>query len=73
MRYKALVVMFAMVGLIWAITNTLMPYGLKLIIDKAVGPDGARLDFFDIIQPSILCYLLVWFILCLDVRLLFGL
>lgn len=70
MRYKALVVMFAIVGLIWAITNTLMPYGLKLIIDKAVGPDGAGVNFFEMIQPYILFYLLIWIILCLDMRLL---
>ncbi len=70
MRYKTLVVMFAIVGLIWAMTNTLMPYGLKLIIDKAVGPDGVGTNFFEIIQPYILFYLLVWIILCLDMRLL---
>ena len=56
-RYKSLVSMFAIVGLIWAITNTLMPYMLKIIIDKAVGLDGARSTFFHVIQPYVLFYL----------------
>ena len=69
-RYKSLVSMFAIVGLIWAITNTLMPYMLKIIIDKAVGLDGVRSTFFHAILPYILLYLLVWIVLCLDMRLL---
>ena len=69
-RYKSLVSMFAIVGLIWAITNTLMPYMLKIIIDKAVGLDGARSTFFHVIQPYVLFYLLVWIVLCIDMRLL---
>ena len=68
-HYKLLVTLFATVGLIWAITNTLMPYMLKIIIDKAVGLDGVRSNFFHVIQPYILLYLLVWIILCLDMRL----
>ncbi|MFI4955259.1 MAG: ABC transporter ATP-binding protein [Gammaproteobacteria bacterium] len=69
-RYKLLVALFAIVGLIWAITNTLMPYMLKIIIDKAVGFDGVQSTFFHAIQPYILLYLLVWVVLCLDMRLL---
>jgi ATP-binding cassette subfamily B protein len=69
-RYKLLIFMLAIVGLIWAITNTLMPYMLKIIIDKAVGFDGSRSTFLGVIQPYILLYLLVWVILCLDMRLL---
>jgi len=69
-RYKALVSMFAIVGLIWAITNTLMPYVLKLIIDKAVLLDDVRATFIDAVQPYIFLYLLVWVIVCLDMRLL---
>lgn len=70
MRYKAFVAMFAIVGLIWAILNTLMPYGLKIIIDKAVRFSNDGDNFFEVIQPYILFYLLVWIVLCLDMRLL---
>lgn len=69
-RYKLLVTLFAIVGLIWAITNTLMPYMLKIIIDKTVGFDHAQSSFFSMILPSILLYLLVWLVLCLDMRFL---
>lgn len=69
-NYKTQVTVFIVIGLIWAITNTLMPYGLKLIIDKAVTSDGHSADFLKTIQPYILFYLLVWIILCLDMRLL---
>ena len=69
-RYKLWVTLFATVGLIWAITNTLMPYMLKIIIDKVVGFDHAQSSFFPMILPYILLYLLVWIVLCLDMRLL---
>lgn len=69
-RYKLLATLLAITGLIWAITNTLMPYMLKIIIDKAVRLDGVGATFFQVIQPYILLYLLVWIILCLDMRLL---
>ncbi|MDP3706277.1 MAG: ABC transporter ATP-binding protein [Legionellaceae bacterium] len=69
-RYKSLVAMFGIVGLVWAITNTLMPYMLKIIIDKAVGLDGVSTTFFHTVQPYVLLYLLVWIVLCLNMRLL---
>ena len=69
-HYKGLLTLFAFVGLIWAITNTLMPYMLKIIIDKVVGFAGPSSAFFSMIMPYILLYLLVWVVLCLDMRLL---
>ena len=67
-RYKWFVSMLAIAGLIWAITNTLMPYLLKIIIDNAVGLEDTRSVFFDAVQPYILFYLLAWVILCLNMR-----
>ena len=68
--YKAYIAVFVSVALFWAITNTLLPYVIKLIIDKAAGFQGDRLGFFPIIQPYILLYIALWVGLCLDMRLL---
>ena len=60
----------AFVGLFWAITNTVLPYILKIIIDKAVGLEGDKPCVFTAIQPYIFLYILVWISFCLDMRLL---
>lgn len=67
--YKRYLAIFAFVALFWAITNTLLPYILKLIIDKAVATAGDR-SAFALIQPYIFLYIAVWIGLCLDMRLL---
>ena len=67
--YKSYLAIFAFVALVWAITNTLLPYILKIIIDKAVATAGDR-SSFALIQPYIFLYIAVWIGLCLDMRLL---
>lgn len=58
----------AVIGLIWAITNTLLPYILKLIIDHAVNFTGDKSAVFAAVQPYILFYIVVWVGLCIDMR-----
>ena len=68
--YKGYLAIFAFVALFWAITNTLQPYILKIIIDKVAGFQGDKVSAFAAIQPYIFLYIVLWVILCLDMRLL---
>ncbi|WP_043873654.1 ABC transporter ATP-binding protein [Legionella massiliensis] len=68
--YKGYLAIFAFVALFWAITNTLLPYTLKIIIDKATGFQGDKAAAFAAIQPYIFLYIALWIGLCLDMRLL---
>lgn len=68
--YKLYLSIMAFVAIFWAITNTLLPYILKIIIDKVVGFEGDRLSVFAVIQPYIFLYIAIWIGLCLDMRLL---
>ena len=68
--YKGYSAIFAFVGLFWAITNTLQPYILKIIIDKVAAFQGDKVSAFALIQPYIFLYLFLWVILCMDMRLL---
>ena len=68
--YKGYVAIFAFIGLCWAITNTLQPFILKIIIDKVAGFQDNKIEAFGAIQPYIFLYLFLWIILCLDMRLL---
>lgn len=68
--YKGYLAIFAFVALFWAITNTLQPYILKIIIDKVTGFQGDKAAAFAAIQPYIFLYIFLWIILCLDMRLL---
>lgn len=68
--YKLYLFIFAFVGLFWAIINTMLPYVLKIIIDKAVLFHSDKTDSFAHIQPYIFLYISLWIALCLDMRLL---
>jgi ATP-binding cassette subfamily B protein len=68
--YKGYLAIFAFVALFWAITNTLLPYIIKVIIDKVVGFHGEKAAVFTAIQPYIFLYIFLWIVLCLDMRLL---
>ncbi|CEK10384.1 ABC transporter ATP-binding protein [Legionella hackeliae] len=68
--YKFYLTIFAFVALFWAITNTLLPYLLKVIIDEAVNSQGDKLSAFAIMKPYIFLYVALWIGLCLDMRLL---
>jgi ATP-binding cassette, subfamily B, bacterial len=68
--YKGYLAIFAFVALFWAMTNTLQPYILKIIIDKVAGFQGDKVAAFTAIQPYIFLYIFLWIVLCLDMRLL---
>lgn len=68
--YKLYLSVMAFVAIVWAITHTLLPYILKIIIDKAIGFGGAKLSVFTVIQPFIFLYIMIWIGLCLCMRLL---
>lgn len=68
--YKGYIAIFACVALFWAITNTLQPYILKVIIDKVAESQGDKSAAFAAIQPYIFLYIFLWVGLCLDLRLL---
>jgi len=68
--YKGYLAIFAFVALFWAITNTLQPYILKIIIDKVAGFQGDRVAAFSLIQPYIVLYIFLWVVLCVNMRLL---
>jgi ATP-binding cassette, subfamily B, bacterial len=68
--YKGYLAIFAFVALFWAVTNTLLPYILKVIIDKVAGFQGDKVAVFAAIQPFIFLYIFLWIVLCLDMRLL---
>ncbi len=68
--YKGYLAIFAFVALFWAVTNTLQPYILKIIIDKVVSFQGDKVSAFVAIQFYIFLYIMLWGALCLDMRLL---
>ena len=68
--YKGYLSIFALVALFWAITNTLLPYIIKIIIDKAVAFQGHQTAVLPAIRPYIFLYVALWIGLCLDMRLL---
>lgn len=68
--YKNYLAIFAFVALVWAITNTLQPYVLKMIIDKVSEFQGNKAAIFPTIQIYIILYITLWIILSLDMRLL---
>jgi ATP-binding cassette, subfamily B, bacterial len=68
--YRLYLVVFLFIGLFWAIINTLLPYTLKIIIDKIVSFQGDDSSAFLAIQPNIIFYVILWIGLCLNMRLL---
>jgi len=66
--HKWLVFGLLMTGLIWGINNSLTPYVLKLIIDKAVAFEGNKMAVFDAVLPLGIIYILLWTLLVIDVR-----
>lgn len=68
--HKGYLAIFAFVALCWAITNTLQPYTLKIIIDTVAGFQGDKETAFAVIQPYIFLYIFLWVLLSLNLRLL---
>lgn len=68
--YKGLVGMMALVGILWALINTLLPYTLKLIIDHVVSFHGDKSDLLKVVEPYVLAYVGLWVGLCMNMRFL---
>ena len=66
--YKRYMVTFALGGLFLAITNTVLPYTLKIIIDKATEFHGSLTHIFPILQPYIVLYIGLWVFFALNLR-----
>ena len=66
--YRLYLCVFVVVGLLWSIINTLLPYTLKMIIDRIVDVHGDSLLAFNAIKPIILVYVLLWVGFCLNMR-----
>lgn len=60
--------MMAFVGLFWAVTNAVLPYILKLIIDTVVGFQGDKHAVFAAVQPYMALYIIVWMSYGLNMR-----
>lgn len=68
--YKGYLGIFFFVALSWAITNTVLPYVLKMIIDGAAAFQSDKWAAFKAIQPTIFLYLGLWVIFCFLMRVL---
>lgn len=67
-NYKFYVISLLLIGFIWAMINTLVPYTLKVIIDKVVKSDQ---NFsFSLIKHDIAMYIGLWVVFCIVIRLL---
>jgi ATP-binding cassette subfamily B protein len=68
--YKGLISTMAVIGLIWAFINTLLPFTLKLIIDHVVGYQGDKSNLFETTLPYVAGYIALWLGLCVNMRVL---
>jgi ATP-binding cassette subfamily B protein len=68
--YKGLFSIMALIGMVWALTTSFTPYTLKLIIDHVVSFKGSKSELFTDVQPYILMYVLLWIVLCFNMRFL---
>jgi ATP-binding cassette subfamily B protein len=68
--YRGYLVAFMMIGLCWALVNTALPYVLKMIIDHVVSFQRDKTFVFASIQNDIVVYVLLWMLLCFNMRLL---
>jgi ATP-binding cassette, subfamily B, bacterial len=68
--YKGACAIIALAGLLFALTNTLLPYMLKLIIDQVVSFKGSKLALFNTVELYVLGYIVLWVSLCMNMRLL---
>lgn len=68
--HKTYVFSLALISIYWAINNSLSPYVLKIIIDKAVNFHGDKTAILPVLAPATLLYLFLWFAIAVDMRLL---
>lgn len=68
--YQRNILGFLTLGLVWACLNTLTPYVLKLLIDKAVNFQGPVALVFSALKPFILIYTCCWLLQLTNFRLI---
>lgn len=68
--YWFYLMIFVLVGIVWASASAVLPYILKIIIDKIVGFQGENTAIFRLIQWEVALYILIWIGLCFMMRLL---
>jgi ATP-binding cassette subfamily B protein len=68
--YKWYIVSFFFIALYWGINNSLSPYVLKIIIDKAAAVNGDKFAVFVAVKPYVVLYMLLWFFIAIDMRFL---
>lgn len=68
--YKWYILALFFIALYWGINNSLQPYVLKLIIDKAVAFEGDKAAILNVIKPYVLLYVALWVLIAADMRLL---
>lgn len=68
--YKHYIIAMCFIALYWGINNSLEPYVLKLIIDKAVAFEGNKSAIFGAILPYVILYISLWAGVAMDMRFL---
>ena len=68
--YKWYVIALFFTAFYWGVNNSLSPYVLKLIIDKAVAFEGDKSAVFNAVQPYIMLYIALWILIAVDMRFL---
>lgn len=67
--YKGYIAVFVLVALCWSIINTMLPYVLKIVIDRAAEFQADKLSAFKVMQMPIIGYISLWIVLCFFMRL----
>lgn len=68
--HKAWIAGSILIALYWAINNSLSPWVLKIIIDKAVNFHGDKSLALSALAPAATLYLVLWILSAVDMRLL---
>lgn len=68
--YKWYIAAFFFIALYWGINNSLSPYVLKIITDKAAAVNGDKFAVFNAFKPYVVLYMVLWFFIAVDMRFL---
>lgn len=66
--YRRYVLVLGMIALVWGLFNSLAPYILKLVIDKAVAFQDNRMSLVRVLLPYIALYIAIWIVLAVGMR-----
>lgn len=66
--YKWQVMAMGLIALYWAISNSLTPYVLKLVIDRVVAFEGDKSAVLGAVKPYVLLYMVLWVGIAIDMR-----